>query len=519
MGLDIHWYITPKCNLDCSYCFQPNDISSATVNDLKRLAKLLVTNKVDKVILGGGEPLLAKGLEQVLNIFKENEVYVSLHTNALLLDEENIEELSYLVDDIAIPLDSFNRDHQKRLRGEKFLPVFDFIDEITDVILENQIRLGYHTVFTLVNEHDIPQIYNFISKKDFDYWRIYELNLSQAIEKWTGSEFADEKIKELISLSGIKRGTPDSLYSKFLRKKAQMAEHEDKRIQFISELFYKSIHVFLDNSGDIGMYDWFSKGRRTKMGNIFEENLEDIEMKIKLARRKEWGAFNPGNSIFAEFESSKGVSFFVTRGTPLEYADKRAAALDNFIEIARQKKPELIEILISAGGSYEKIAEQILNLAEPDVRKEFAKIHFQEKTDEKDFFKKFSYSLLGCIRELNLKEEGKEVFYNAMAEFEYIAAKEIADFFLLGKEFADIAITAFVESKFEELSEGKETFPLSFLYGYLALGPGLDNPVGQKIGKLYHKELIKRGDKEKADFIAYELKKPIKGLYCDQFEH
>jgi MoaA/NifB/PqqE/SkfB family radical SAM enzyme len=174
VGEHVHWYVTDRCNLDCGYCFKPEFFYHEDRNRNVNLAHILADSDVAQVTLGGGEPTLVGNLSEIVDILKKGGKYVSLHTNGLLLDNNALERLG--VDDIALPIDSTDRETQRELRGERFLATLGKLPNLASTILRGGIRLGYHTVFTAINHQHIPKVYDFIKRIGFDYWKIYEFN-------------------------------------------------------------------------------------------------------------------------------------------------------------------------------------------------------------------------------------------------------------------------------------------------------------------------------------------------------
>jgi len=288
VGEHIHWYFFDGCNLDCVPCFQPHIHYKAPPNRLKTLARILVDNDVEKVILGGGEPLLEKHLDEILRILKQGDIYVSLHTNGTLLDNRRITRLSGLVDDIAIPIDSANRETQRELRGDGFLPVFDSLHDIAAAIKGNEMGLGYHTVFTMANHKDMPAIYAFIRNTDFDYWRIYEFNDYLAYSSLTMKKLCTKKkeqkkflkrmeaIRSLRGTEGPQEKAVDKLFPLFKKASRRMRRYKDPRIQFAPIAGVEEPYMFLDNAGDITTYDCLSGTRRIEFGNILQDGFDNV---------------------------------------------------------------------------------------------------------------------------------------------------------------------------------------------------------------------------------------------------
>ena len=98
---DLRISVTDRCNFRCSYCmpkavFDPRydflpQGSLLSFEEITRLARLFVAHGVHKIRLTGGEPLLRKGLDQLVRLLSElrtpdgQAVDLTLTTNASLL--------------------------------------------------------------------------------------------------------------------------------------------------------------------------------------------------------------------------------------------------------------------------------------------------------------------------------------------------------------------------------------------------------------------------------------------------
>ena len=101
---DLRISVTDRCNLRCTYCMpreafdkehaflQRADLLS--FEEIERLAKLFIQLGVQKIRLTGGEPLLRRGIERIieslakLNTREGKPVEVALTTNAVLLSQK-----------------------------------------------------------------------------------------------------------------------------------------------------------------------------------------------------------------------------------------------------------------------------------------------------------------------------------------------------------------------------------------------------------------------------------------------
>jgi len=313
----IHWFLREDCNLErCAYCFGPLPGNEVSPERDAQLARVLVENGVKEVILGGGEPTLARNLEEVLRILKDGGVYVSLHTNGLLLTDERLERWEGLIDDIALPIDAVDRNIQRQLRGEGFMGVFDNLMEWANKINSKGIEMGWHTVFTAVNSGEAPAIYPMINEQRFKYWRVYEYNSDLARQAWSRVEELSEREK-LENLGTPEKGGTDCLLADFLRMEERMAQFGDSRIQFVARKDgRKEPYAFLTNSGRVNFYAWYSGDRWRMLGDISRDGFREVER--KWGEIKEMNEYDEDERIEADMEMPFWVRLRDGSGCPDE---------------------------------------------------------------------------------------------------------------------------------------------------------------------------------------------------------
>jgi cyclic pyranopterin phosphate synthase len=101
---DLRISVTDRCNLRCTYCMPRETFGKdyaflprtelLSFEEIERLAKLFVRLGVQKIRLTGGEPLLRRGIEHLieklskLHTLEGNAIDVALTTNAVLLSDK-----------------------------------------------------------------------------------------------------------------------------------------------------------------------------------------------------------------------------------------------------------------------------------------------------------------------------------------------------------------------------------------------------------------------------------------------
>ncbi len=118
--------VTPYCNMNCYYCM-PKNVCSGKKNEseilkddeILKLVKAAVCLGIKRIKLTGGEPLLRKGICQLIEGIKklDDEMMVTITTNGYML-YDMAEELSEAgVDTVNVSLDTVNRERYQAITG------------------------------------------------------------------------------------------------------------------------------------------------------------------------------------------------------------------------------------------------------------------------------------------------------------------------------------------------------------------------------------------------------------------
>jgi radical SAM protein with 4Fe4S-binding SPASM domain len=167
----IHINLLNDCNLRCSHCFLPAGLlplSCLPVDTLIDFLKKLF-NEVknpNEIVLSGGEPMLYRGLPKLLRFIKESENNVTLFTNGLLINKNNITLLKQYVDNIQISMEGFSREKYELIRGKN---TYDTLLKTFDLVKEYDIPIvlaitALDEVFDDIEEHLVP----FLQRLNFD---------------------------------------------------------------------------------------------------------------------------------------------------------------------------------------------------------------------------------------------------------------------------------------------------------------------------------------------------------------
>ena len=139
---DLRISVTDRCNFRCSYCmpkavfdtrydFLPHS-SLLSFEEITRLARLFVAHGVHKIRLTGGEPLLRKGLDQLVRLLSElrtpagQAIDLTLTTNASLLAKKAQALRDAGLQRITVSLDALDDAVFRRMNDMDF-PVADVL--------------------------------------------------------------------------------------------------------------------------------------------------------------------------------------------------------------------------------------------------------------------------------------------------------------------------------------------------------------------------------------------------------
>jgi len=177
--------LTNRCNLECSFCFNQKiypkgksfDLSESTV---QKVIDQAVALRVEHVRFSGGEPMLHKGLVSFMKYSKDKGLRVKLNTNGALVDENLVSQMTGILDNVLIPLNSYDRAEEKKTTGNDSLN-----KKISALALFQKAKVPIVRAGTMATKKSIQNLEKFlpiIDKMKIKYWELYRPILSQRTE-------------------------------------------------------------------------------------------------------------------------------------------------------------------------------------------------------------------------------------------------------------------------------------------------------------------------------------------------
>ena len=177
---------TYKCNLKCKHCSAytlKNDQQNLTLEDYRKLGIECKKHNVPCVSFTGGEPLVDKRIEEIINCFNPKETIIAIMTNGVLLTREKLINFKSIgVDAVYISIDSINYKVHDSFRNSKGA----FGKSLNAIKVANEIGLEAVIIYTLSHTN----INNFLKIVDFAKKLNVKLHISLASPsgKWANNE-------------------------------------------------------------------------------------------------------------------------------------------------------------------------------------------------------------------------------------------------------------------------------------------------------------------------------------------
>lgn len=179
------WDITRRCNLNCIHCYNSGSISTEQELEITQNYKVIIDRVVQAGInhihLLGGEPLMVKGLLDLLHYAGTRNVLISINTNGTLLTKNLINELIEAnVSQLTISLDGATESTNDSIRGNgSYKRVTENIKQTISCIeqAKSSMLVQVATVITkqnILTIHKLPKLLRDMGVKYLDVLKLYE---------------------------------------------------------------------------------------------------------------------------------------------------------------------------------------------------------------------------------------------------------------------------------------------------------------------------------------------------------
>ncbi|MCL2145390.1 MAG: radical SAM protein [Endomicrobia bacterium] len=166
------WEITLKCNAKCVHCASSAGVSRESELSLDESLKIcdeLISSGCARITLIGGETFLNPNWKDIAAKLSDGGIAVSVVTNALLLNKDNIDFLSGIkAEVIGISIDGLANTHDsiRQIPG-----LYDKIFSVLEYVKEKSIPATAITTLSKKNIYEIDALKDNIVNSLFDAWQ------------------------------------------------------------------------------------------------------------------------------------------------------------------------------------------------------------------------------------------------------------------------------------------------------------------------------------------------------------
>lgn len=253
--LSVCWQITTKCNLNCKYCLSSSGKDGdygLNTNDAIKIIKQLGDLGINRLDFTGGEPLIRRDLNQLIECAKSNKINTIVTTNTTLLNDSNIECLK-LADLVQVSIDGPEDIHNKQRQADIYKLTIDNIKKLKNA----GCKVRLNSFIYNSNKQYLEELIN-LSKRLNVFSHLFIIFTPQGRGK--------EHLEEIIQNNEV-----ELIKQKILEHKAK----EKRNIRLYDYNEYLHSCVLLTPRGDV-ISQGFYEEDSVKVGNMLEISLEEL---------------------------------------------------------------------------------------------------------------------------------------------------------------------------------------------------------------------------------------------------
>lgn len=171
--------VEPGCNFSCHFCFnhlsfssKGRDIASLKTATIKKIIDQVSKLEISTIRFTGGEPLLRNDIFELFKYAKTKGLNVWLNTNGSLINKNNIKNFENLVDNVLIPIESWDDKNEDELTGYKNSLAL----KIEAIKLLSSIKIPVVRIGTVATEKALDnfnKIYKLVKSLPVKEWEFY----------------------------------------------------------------------------------------------------------------------------------------------------------------------------------------------------------------------------------------------------------------------------------------------------------------------------------------------------------
>lgn len=109
--INIGFVVTRKCVLRCAHCCETLSNNESSFKEIKKIIDELSKEKLKKICVTGGEPLIRKDIIDILKYMQTKGLSITFSTNGILLTEDRLLQIKPLIDNIRFSIYGSEENH------------------------------------------------------------------------------------------------------------------------------------------------------------------------------------------------------------------------------------------------------------------------------------------------------------------------------------------------------------------------------------------------------------------------
>jgi len=212
-----------------------------SLDDIEDLSYDIEECKTNEIVITGGEPLIRKDIKDILHIFKDINVDISLFTNGLFL-EQSLETINTCVSKLFIPVDGSHSNLHDRIRGAE---IFHIIEKLIPGIRERYPNIQL-TAWCTIQKLNIQNLASIV-------WKVQELGFQNLVFKPVdviSTHFGRKEKPDLLSLVPLKTDIYQLEQRTFPELEKLRISFSDKSFTFTDSGYLNNILTYLKSFYD-----------------------------------------------------------------------------------------------------------------------------------------------------------------------------------------------------------------------------------------------------------------------------
>lgn len=240
--------ITDKCNFLCKHCFANKHDYELKVDSWVKIFNNICKKDIQSITITGGEPLLYKGLFELLSKVKIRKTILTLDTNASLINESNIKKIEKHFKKIRISFYGLNRSwhantQSNALDEERF---WQMLKLVSSSKLKVQVKIPLFA-------NNVKNLYQILDKlREFNLYQIVLISI-----------IPEGKAK---SLSGL---ITESQANKLLKQ----YPHKTSNMRVFK--WSKGKHFLIRSNGNVVLHPPINKNDYV-LGNVMDRDIDEL---------------------------------------------------------------------------------------------------------------------------------------------------------------------------------------------------------------------------------------------------